>query len=61
MISGTLVALGPFFMPALLVVFIALCWLARWLLDKGGWCRVPAWLIIAYLSAVSLAALGVIQ
>jgi hypothetical protein len=47
MIAAWLVALGPWIVPILITLLVPLYWLLPWLIVKGGWWRVLAWLILA--------------
>lgn len=53
MIAASLVALGPFVVPVLIIVLGALCWLALWLLGKRGWRAALGWLIVAGIALLS--------
>ena len=53
MIPGYLVALAPYGGVLLVLVVVALCWLALWLLEKHGWRHWCGWAIVAGIALLA--------
>ncbi len=56
MIPGYLVAFGPWLGVLLVLVVVALCWLALWLLEKHGWRRWCGWAIVVGIALCGVSA-----
>ncbi len=56
MIPGYLVAFGPWLGVLLVLVVVALCWLALWLLEKHGWRHWCGWAIVAGIALCGVSA-----
>ena len=56
MIPGYLVAFGPWLGVLLVLVVVALCWLALWLLEKHGWRHWCGWAIVVGIALCGVSA-----
>ena len=56
MIPGYFVAFGPWLGVLLVLVVVALCWLALWLLEKHGWRHWCGWAIVVGIALCGVSA-----